>query len=227
MKRTEEKSTPAALEVESQRHEVVVPTDQLSLGEGEVLLSSYDGLDCNCQWNTVVIAKERMHLTNRRIITEETLRIFGVVVMQSMASFLYQDLHHVYVKADKKFRFLIGGALGLYGVPQLVGKDDDAVVVFGVLVLIISILLVLNFLFSLCQKAKVHLDFYREETVNDWLFFLNGLLLHRSGSSVTKSINLKPTERQAFLRGVMGHPLSQFSKTRRPLPDMSGPSSSS
>ena len=190
-------------------------TDILDLLPGEHLLSSYKGRDCKCfTGNCLMARQDTIWLTNRRIVIQETVTVLGFRVISSQASFRYKDLQHLSLKIDYRLRFLFAAAVSLYGQSEIIGRDSHFLAFLGVMLFIFGVLCVLYYLAKFYLKEELHLDFYKEETVNTWLFLLEGIFRRRYGSSITKSLNLTLEDSYAVIRELYEHDLTQFAEDK-------------
>ena len=189
--------------------------DILDLLTGEHLLSSYRGVDYKCFGDNCLMARrDTIWLTNRRIVIQETMTVLGLRVVSSQASFRYKDLQHLSLKIDYRLKFLFVTAVSLYGQSELIGRDNHFLAFLGVILFIIGVLCFLYYLAKFFLKEELHLDFYKEETVNTWLYLLEGFFRRRYGSSITKSLNLTLEDSYAVIKELYEHDLTQFAEDK-------------
>ena len=159
-----------------------------------------------------------MTLTDRRIVIEETVKFLCIPVITVQESFRYKDLQHVSAQKDLDFlRATTGFALLSFAVPW-------AFVLFplGIMLAMPFLITAVIFWFFAWMNTQrlrtLTLDFYKKQTVQSWLPFMDSVLTPVViGSTIRKHIRLPPPVCRAIMQLIYDNDLTQFAEDKDEL----------
>ena len=115
----------------------------------------------------------------------------------------------------RKTRFIVGGvAFLVVGAMGNASTSSDAAMSVSVTLILLGIASMLFAAQIFFAKPMLYLDFYKEGTVNQWLFGLDAVSLLKKGSAVTEAVHLSNNDLLTVTRMIYGHPLAQYVEDR-------------
>lgn len=148
-------------------------------------------------------------LTDSRIMTVETEKLFWFPIFHMRQFFLLEDLHHVQFSFDSRARYIIYGAI-LMGIGiSLHSVDYRFIYAFESAAFIFW----LRFAYALFTKETLALHFYKKEAVYSWLTFLrNYFIPPKEGATRTISLCLTSKQSRALMTLLYEHDLCPLLK---------------
>lgn len=179
---------------------------------------------CFCVGFSTIIA-----VTSHRIIYQEKKSVCGLQVYFFEEYFRLKDLQHMSLENSLNKRYALV-SLVLFIISLILMTAQP---IAGGLVLALAVLIFGLALLRYCGHVNLRLDFYKEETVNAWMFPLFEILGRRKGSSIHREIPLSIHDAHRIMDAIYLHVLSQYhediltlARGNQPILAPAGPSTS-